>query len=129
MDHDVGIRQRKALAFRSSAQQHRAHARCHAEAVGRHIAGEKLHRIIDCQPGRDRAAWRVDIKIKVLLSVLHLQEEHLRDDQIRDVIVDRCADENNPVLEQPRIDIVGALSPAGLLDHHRDQHTLGNILT
>ncbi len=31
------------------------------------------------------------------------------------------AEEDDPVLEQARVDVVGALAPAGLLDHHRDQ--------
>ena len=81
--------------------KHRAHARRHAKAVGGHVAGQKLHRVVNRQPGGDRAARRVDVNVDVLLAVLHLQEEHLGDDQICDVIVDRCANENDPVLEQP----------------------------
>ena len=35
------------------------------------------------------------------------------------VVVDRRADEDDAVLEQPREDVVRALAPVGLLDHHR----------
>ena len=101
VDHDVGIREGETLALGSGAQQDRAHARRHAKAVGRYIAGKKLHRVVNCQPGGDGAARRVDVKVEVLLPVLHLQEEHLGNNQIRDVIVDRCANEDDPVLEQP----------------------------
>jgi len=46
MDHDIGIRKRETLAFRSCAEQNRSHARGHPQAISGHIAGEKLHRII-----------------------------------------------------------------------------------
>ena len=127
VNHDVGIRQREPLAFRSGAKQHRAHARRHAEAVGRHVAGQELHRVVDRQTRRDRAAGRVDVDVDVLLAVLHLEEEQLRDDQVRDVIVDRRADENDPVLQQARINVVAPLAAAGLFDHHRNEDGLREI--
>ena len=37
------------------------------------------------------------------------------------VIVDRRADEDDVVLQQPGEDVVRPLAPVGLLDHHRDQ--------
>ena len=113
---------RETFALRAGAKQHRTHARRHAEAISRHVAGEKLHRVVNRQPGRDRAAGRIDVNVDVLFAVLHLQKKQLRDDQIGDVIVDRRADENDPVLQQPRVDIVAAFAAAGLLHHHRDEH-------
>ena len=59
----------------------------------------------------------------VLLCVFHLQEEHLRDHQIGDMVVNGGADKNNPVLEQPRVDVVAALAAPGLFNHHRYQHS------
>ena len=41
------------------------------------------------------------------------------DDQIGHVVVDRLPQENDVLLEQPRVDIGGALAPRGLLDDHR----------
>src|SRR5690606_37436173 len=52
---------------------------------------------------------------------LGLQEQKLRGDQGRDVVVDRTGQEHDPLLKQPRVDVVGPFAPAGLLDHHRDQ--------
>jgi hypothetical protein len=49
MDHDVGIGECVALAFSARAQQHRSHARGHAEAIGSYIAREKLHCVVDRQ--------------------------------------------------------------------------------
>ena len=127
MNHDVGIGQRETFAFGSGAKQHRAHARGHAQAIGGHVAREKLHRVVNRQARRDRAARRIDVDVDVLLAVFHLQKEQLRDDQVRDVIVDRRADKNDAVLEQARINIVAALAAAGLLDHHRNEDGLRQI--
>ena len=88
------------LPFRSGAKQDRAHAGGHPDAVGIHVAGEELHRIVDRQASSHRAARRIDVNADVFLAVLHLEEKQLRDDQIGDVIVDRGAEENDPVLEQ-----------------------------
>src|SRR5262249_51577374 len=53
--------------------------------------------------------------------ILGLQEEKLRDDQVRGHLVHRTDQEHHPFLEQTRIDVVGALAPAALLDHHRNE--------
>ena len=127
MNHDIGIRQREPLPLRAGAKQNRSHACSHTKAIGRHIAGEKLHRVVNRQPCRYRSARRINVNIDVLLRVLHLQKEQLRDDQVGDVIVHRRPDENNAVLEQSRVNIVAALAPASLLHHHRDQHRLRQI--
>ena len=55
MDHDVGIGQRETFALRPGAKENRSHAGRHAEAIGRHVAREKLHRIIDRESCSDRA--------------------------------------------------------------------------
>ena len=39
--------------------------------------------------GGDRAARRIDVKLNILLRILRLQKQHLRDDQIGDLVVDR----------------------------------------
>ena len=43
------------------------------------------------------------------------------DDQVRDLVVDRRAEEDDPLVEQARVDVERALAARGLLDHHRDQ--------
>src|SRR2546426_2941636 len=47
--------------------------------------------------------------------------EELGHDEVCDLVVDRCAEEDDPVLEQARVDVEGALPARVLLDHHRDQ--------
>jgi len=51
VDHDVGVGQRVTFFPGSTAQQHCAHAGRLADAIGVHVAGEELHRVVNCQPG------------------------------------------------------------------------------
>src|SRR4029450_362414 len=67
------------------------------------------------------AARRVDVDRDVLVRVLRLQVEELRDDEIRDLIVDRRSEEDDALVEQARVDVERALAARGLLDHHRNQ--------
>jgi hypothetical protein len=46
--------------------------------------------------------------------------EQFGDRQVGDLIVDRRAQEDDPLAEQTRVDIEGALTVHGLLDHHRN---------
>jgi hypothetical protein len=47
------------------------------------------------------------------------------DRQVGDLIVDRGAEEDDPLVEETRVDVEGALAVHGLLDHHRDQRAHG----
>ena len=120
VDHDIRVGQGVALALGAAAQQHRAHAGGLADAVGVHVAGEKLHGVINRQPGGDAAARRVDVEVDVLLRIGHLEEQQLGDDEVGHHVVHGRAQEHDAVHQQAGIDVVAALTPAGLLDHHRD---------
>jgi hypothetical protein len=47
--------------------------------------------------------------------------EQFGDRQVGDLVIDRCAEEDDPLVEQARVDVEGALAVHGLLDHHRNQ--------
>jgi hypothetical protein len=47
--------------------------------------------------------------------------EELGDSEVRDLIVNRRAEEDDPLVQQPRVDIERALAERRLFDHHRDQ--------
>ena len=57
----------------------------------------------------------------VLVRILGLEEQHLRDDEVRRRFVDRTDQEHDALLQQARVDVVRALAASALLDHHRDQ--------
>src|SRR5207247_4310001 len=69
----------------------------------------------------DRAARRVDVEVHVPLTVLALEVQELGHDQVRDRVVQGHAEEDDALLEQARIDVERALSPASLLDDDRDE--------
>ena len=52
----------------------------------------------------------------VLVRVLGLEVEQLRDDDIGDLVLDGADQENQPLLEQARIDVVGAFAPGRRLE-------------
>ena len=73
MNHDLGVRQRNALALGAGGQQKRAHGRGHAYADGGHITLDILHGIVNRHAIRNGAAGAVDIKLDILIRVLRLQ--------------------------------------------------------
>jgi hypothetical protein len=54
--------------------------------------------------------------VDIALRVIGLEEEHLGDDGIGHLIVDLCAEEHNPVLQQTAVDIHRPLFAAALFD-------------
>ena len=54
-------------------------------------------------------------------GILGLEEEELGDDQVGDVVVDRRPEEDDAVLEEAGVDVVGALAATGLLDDDGDK--------
>src|SRR5439155_3993431 len=66
---------------------------------------------------RDEAAGRVDVQVDVPLRVVRIEEQELRDDDVRDFVVDLGAQEHDAVHEQPAEDVIGALAAAGALDN------------
>ena len=121
MDQDLRVGQRHALALRAPGQQQRAHRHRDADADRLHVRLDELHRVVDRQARVDRAARRVDVERDVLLGVLGLEVQQLRDDQVGDLVVDGRAEEDDPLVEQAAVDVERTLAARGLLDDHRYQ--------
>ena len=51
-----------------------------------------------------------------LSGVLALQEEHLRDDHVGRLVVDRADEKDDALAQQARVDVVRPLAAAGLFD-------------
>src|SRR6266576_7306506 len=56
--------------------------------------------------------------MNVLVGIFRFQEQHLRDDQIGRVVVDRTDQKYNTLLEKPRINVIRALSTPALFNDH-----------
>ena len=122
VDHDPAVRQGVALALRAGRQQDRRHRGGHADADRADRRAQVLHRVVDREARGHLAAGRVDVQADVLLRILGLEEQQLGDDQVGEVVLDRVAQEDDPFAQQARVDVVGALPPAGGLDDHGDEH-------
>ena len=120
MDHNLRVRQRNALALGAGREQERAHAGGEADADGGHVALDILHRVVDCHASRHTAAGGVDIELDVLVGVLGLEKQQLRNDQARGRVVDLFAEEDDTVFQQAGENVVGALAAVGLFNDVRD---------
>ena len=109
------------LPLAPGREEHRRHRRRLTDAIRLHVGLDELHRVVDRQARRDRPARAVDVEQDVALGILGFEEQHLRDDEVGDLVVDRRADEDDAVFEQPRKDVVGAFATVRLFDDHRDE--------
>ena len=105
MDQHTGVRQRAALAGRTGAQEHRAHGRRHAGADRRHVGLDDLHRIIDGKARGNLSARGVQVQGDIRVGIARRQEKELGHHDIRDVVVDRDAQEDDAVHHQAAEDI------------------------
>src|SRR5208337_3625290 len=121
MDEDAGVGQGKALLGRATGKEHGGDGSGLADAGGDHVRLDELHGVVDGEAGGDGAARGIDVQLNVFFRVFGLEEEHLGGGEVGDVVVNGRADKDDVFLEQPGIDIVGALAAAGLLDHHGNQ--------
>src|SRR3954454_5389489 len=121
VDEDLRVRQGHALAVGASGQQQRTHRHRDPEADRLHLGLHVLHGVVDRETRVDRSTWGVDVKGDVLVGIVGLEMEDLRNDQVRYLLVDRLAEEDDSLAQQPGVDVVGALAARGLLDDHRDQ--------
>ena len=72
----------------------------------------------------DIATGAVDVDVDVLVGVLRLEVDQLGTDQAGDLVVDRRLQEDDVLLQQPAVQVVGPLAAAGLLDDVGDEVVL-----
>ncbi len=82
-------------------------------------ARDVLHRVVDRETGGDAAARAVDVEVDVAGAVVLLQVEELADQEVRDRVVDRRPEEDDPILEQAAPDVVLPLAAPRALDDDR----------
>ena len=98
MNHDLGVRQDEALARRAAGQKGHAHGCRHAQANGGHVALHELHGVVDGEARRHAAARSVDVERDILFGIGAFEMEHLRDDGVRHMVIDRLAEEDDAVV-------------------------------
>ncbi len=129
VDQDAGIGQREALFGLACRKQQCRHGGRLADANRGDVVLYVLHRVVDGHARRDRSARRVDVELDVLFRVFLRQEQHLRDHQVGDGVINGSANEDDIVAEQAGINVIGAFASPGRFDHHRYQHHLSFLGT
>ena len=122
VDQHSGVGQGVPLARRAGGQQHGGSGRSLTDADRGHVGVDEAHGVVDGEQPVHVAAGAVDVDGDVVVGILALQMQQLGDDQVGDVVVDRCAEEDDAIDEQPRVDVEGPLAAAGALDDGGDQH-------
>src|SRR5690606_5294766 len=114
VDQDLGVGQREALAGGAGAEQELAHGGRQAHRDRHHVVLDELHGVVDRHAGRDRPAGAVDVQVDVLVRVGG-KEQQLCGDLVGDVVVDRLAEEDDPLAQQPVVDLVAEATTDGRL--------------
>src|SRR5450631_759302 len=118
VNQDARVGQRKTLFRRAAGKKYGGDGSSLADASGDYVGLDELHGVVNCEARGDGAARRIDVQLNVFFGVFGLKKEHLCGGQVGDVVVNRRANKDDVLFEQPRIDIVSALAAAGLFDHH-----------
>ena len=69
VDHDASVGEGTSLSRSTGTEQEGSHTSRHAEADGRHVAGDVLHGIVNGHSGTDRATRGIDVESNVLGGV------------------------------------------------------------
>ena len=118
MDQDLRVGKRVPLALRAAREEDRTHRGSHPGADRRDVTLHELHRVVDGQTRRDAASRAIDVHIDIFVGIFALEKQQLRDHQIREAVVDGTADENDALLQEPRVNVERTLAARALLDDH-----------
>lgn len=119
VDQDAGVGKSRTLALLAGTEQDGTHRGGHAGADGTDRRGDELHGVIDGEATGNLAAGCVQVEGDVRLAVQRRQEEQLGLDNVRDIVVDRYAQEDDTVHEQAAEDVHGGHVHLPLLDDGR----------
>ena len=107
MHHDAAVRQRVPLALRAGGQQELAHRCRQPHGHGGHIIGDPLHGVVDRHAGVDRTTGAVDVQEDVRFGIFGVEQQHLRADRVGVLVAHLGTEEDDAVLQQRLIDVVG----------------------
>src|SRR5690606_29936785 len=127
MNHDPGVGQAEAFAFGTGSQEEGAHTAGLTNAHGADIRLDKLHGVVNRHARGYGSTGRIDVQVNILVRVLRLQKQKLGHHQVSHIVLNGTHQENNPLFQQARVDVIGALTSCRLLDDHRDQTAVDDL--
>src|SRR5690348_10642171 len=116
VDEYSGVGKGETLALLTCGQKHCAHTHGHAYTYGRDFWLEPLHSVVDGETCVDYATGRVDVEVNILGCILALEEQQLGYGQVCYGVVDWCANEDDTLLQQARINVHMAFATRRLLN-------------
>ena len=119
VDQDRGVRQRRTLARGSAGEKDRRRRGRLTEADGHDVTVHVLHRVVDGEHVGHAATGRVDVHGDVAVGIQRLEHQQLGHDVVGNRLVDRRAQEHDPLFEQLRVRVVLSLAVRGVLDERR----------
>ena len=106
-----------ALPGVAGREQDRRGRRRLADAGGVHRRADELHRVVDRQHRRDRAAGRVEVEVdRHVAASSDSRCSSCAIDHVGDPVVDLGAEVDDPVGQQPAVDVHGPFAARRLLD-------------
>jgi len=111
VDHDARVGQGEALALVAAAEEEARHGGGEADVDGDDLGPDVVHRVVNRQPGDDRAAGAVDVEVDGLRRVLRVEVEHDADDLVGEFVVDLRTEEDDALAVESVVDVdpVGGL--------------------
>src|SRR5271168_1540088 len=107
MNQDARVGKREAFLGSAAGEQYGGDGSGLADAGSDHVGLHKLHGVVNGKTRGDRAAGRIDIELNVALGIFGLEKQHLGGGQIGDMVVNRRANKDDVLFEQPGIDVIG----------------------
>ena len=120
VNENAAVGQGIPFSLGAGAQKNGAHAGGLTDANRGHGAAHVLDRVIDGHAGRHGSAGAVNVHLDVLVGILRFQIKKLGNHQAGSCIVHLFAQEDDAVVEQAGENIIGTLTPIGLLHNIRD---------
>ena len=105
VDEDLRVRKRHPLALRAPTEQQRPMLIATPTQIVCTSDFYVLHRVVHGEARIHGAAGGVDVHADVLVGVLGLEVDQLGDDEVGDVLGDRRAQEDDPLVEQAGVDV------------------------
>src|SRR5215203_3750900 len=109
------VRQGVPLVLGAGGEQEGPHRGGHPEGRRGDVGFDELHGVVDRKSCRDAATRGIDVEVDVLLWILALQVQELRHYGVGDLVIYWGPEEDDAVLEQPRVDVHGPLPTRALL--------------
>ncbi len=98
VNHNFSIWQAESFAFCAAGEKNCAHGSGEAETNRGNVRFDVLHCVVNREAGCDMATWTLDVHCNVFFVVFVFEEKELGNDDVCNMSVNACAEENDTIL-------------------------------